>query len=237
MLKIVVIASAFAAACVTSDEPTAETAAGVGSGSGCYPPSLTTIVAPSPIMTELRTTNRVTVVVASSSFASSPTVTLQAFDANTNLPVSGWTITPPQIVTLPATGTAIAGFDVVIPSDSATLSANLRARAQAGGVTADGWGSITALRQVTLEWPAGLGSSPHTTLVPTEMQVRNGTVVRWYNADGIQHALHGQSGILHEMTSNGFPGAYFTAQATAPGVATWYCHTHGGTANHVTIIP
>jgi plastocyanin len=242
MGRVVSVGLVFAVACVATQQAETgevESATGSGSGSGsCATPALSVVLAPTPLATELRTTNRITVIVQTASFASTPTVTLSAFDASTNAAVTDWTISPAQTLAMPSTGTAVLAFDVTIPSDALTLAARVRARATYAGAAAETWGTITAAKQLTLEFASGTGAgAPHAGL-PQSLQVRAGTKVRFHNADEIQHVIHGDSvgGLYHEMVDAGPPGGLY--EVTITGDSHWYCHTHeAGTANRtITVV-
>jgi plastocyanin len=214
--------------------------AGSGSGSDSCPapPALAVALAPTPLATELRTTNHVTAIISTQSFASAGvTVELDAFDHTTHAAVAGWTITPAQWLAVPATGAVVAGFDVTIPSDSATLVADMRVRATDGTTIADASGTITVAQQLTIDIPVGTGATAPHAGMPDLLRVRSGTQLRFYNADEIQHAIHGDGGILHEQTTLGQPGTIFAVTVTADGA--WYCHTHelAADAHYVTVVP
>jgi plastocyanin len=227
-----VLLAGVAAACLTNEQDTEPTTTALGSGSGsCTTPALAVALAPTPLATELRTTNHITAIVSTNGLAGAATIRIDAINA------PDWTVSTPQTVAMPSTGTAVVGFDVTIPSDAATLTASIRVRATIGTTTADAFGQITAAKQITIVIPEGSGTtSYHTELGPDLLRIRAGTLLRWYNADTIAHAIHGQGGILHEMIDQGAPGTYFTATVNADG--TWYCHTHE--YNHprmVTVVP
>src|SRR5512140_3067805 len=105
--------------------------AGSGSGSGsgsdtCVIPELAVALAPTPLTTELRTTNHVSAIVSTQGFAGgTASVQLEAYDHTTHTLIPSWTITPAQTVALPGTGGTLVAFDVTIPSDSASLAADV----------------------------------------------------------------------------------------------------------------
>ncbi len=235
--------STVVAGCVADqvDETTAALGSGSGSGSACPAPVLAASLAPTPLTTELRTTNRITTFVTTTGYAGGTVlVKLEAWDASSHQPVSGWTITPQQTVLVPASGAVVLTFDVTIPSDSATLAADVRVRAMGGGYVVDGWGRIDVAKQVTIDIAEGTGSTNnHVGVGPDAMNVRAGTDLHFANHDTQAHVIHGQGGIVHEMVDGGgVPGGVYAVTVNASGL--WYCHTHEGGSGHVrtvTVVP
>lgn len=218
-----------------SNEATIEVASAVSSLGA----PLAIALAPSPITTQLMTTHHLTAIVTTAgATAGNATVSLAAVDSVTGAPAAGWTITPPQLVAVPATGAALVGFDVTIPGDSASLSVDLKAEAVLGALVADAPGHVDVAKHITITYAAGVGPiSPHAGLGPQSVTVRAGTVLDFVNADSIVHVTHGAGGIPHESSAGGRPGATYSVTVNSSGV--WYCHSHETTslARTVTVVP
>lgn len=201
--------------------------------------TLAIALGPSPITAQSMTTQHLTAIVTTAgATAGNATVSLAAVDSATGAPVTGWTITPAQTVALPATGAVVIGFDVTIPSNSASLSVDLTAHAALGTLAADAPGHIDVLKHVTIVIPAGAGAtSPHAGLGPQSLTVHAGTVIDFVNADTVTHVIHGSGGIPHEAITSGGPGTTYTVTVNSSGQ--WYCHTHENTglARTVTVVP
>jgi hypothetical protein len=231
--RISILCSLTLAACVTPATDDVANALGA-----CSAP-LAIALAPSPITAQSMTTQHLTAIVTTAGApAGNATVSLAAVDSVTGAPVTGWTITPAQTVALPATGAVIVGFDVTIPSNSASLSVDLTAHAALGALAADAPGHINVMSHITILIPAGAGATvPHPGLGPQSLSVRAGTVIDFVNADSVTHVIHGSGGIPHEMVTGGGPGTTYTIAVNASGQ--WYCHTHENTglARTVTVVP
>jgi hypothetical protein len=209
---------------------------GVDGASGGY---LTLALDRTTIASHIAATETVQATVTAHGGLSGDVVVVGTMRAPTDWTVGGAT----QFATLAADGSATVALGVSIPSDTAYLSGTLdvvtRTTAIDSVPDATATSNVTAIRELTIVFPAGTGSGrPHNVGYAT-LAVRTGTILHFSNQDSIPHALHGDGtgGILHEMNGGGQPGAVYSVTIT--GNDTWECHDHelAQDAHIVTLTP
>jgi hypothetical protein len=181
------------------------------------------------VSTELGKTDKITVTVQSmGGFAGTVNVTPSVMTGTTA--VTGWTLTPnPVSVDLVDGSSATIELSVKIPTDTVALSPTVKVDLASGSTTASVSSAFTVANQLTINIPAGTGTTSLHTQLPsanTPIRIHQGAKIVFHNADTIQHVIHGDGGIPHENLGAGMPGTDYTV--TPSSDATWYCHDHEG---------
>lgn len=180
------------------------------------------------VSSELGKTETLMVTVQSmDGFAGTVSVNASVLDGTTAL--TGFTLTPsPASVTLEPGMSQQVELKVTIPTDAAALSPSLKIDLGNGVTTTS---EFTIAKQVTVTIPAGTGTGGNHLMLPAPnapIRIRTGTKMIFRNADGANHVIHGNGGIPHENTALGQPNTDYVVTPTDD--ATWYCHSHEGTA-------
>lgn len=198
-------------------------------------PRVTAAVDKTTVMTELKSTNMVTVTVTGvDGFSGAVNLTAKAVDA-TNAPITGWTVAlDTQSVTLTENGTATAVVTLTIPSDSRTLSGSVVVDATSSAGTESVTSAVTAAKQVTLD----VTVTNNDCVYPGNVSVVSGTVVRFNNKNTVNFVIHSDGGALgvpHQGPGGGQspddpvtePNTAYARTTTASGAFGWYCHDLG----------
>jgi len=191
-------------------------------------------------MTELKTTNPITVTVTGAGGFSGKVDLAASVTDSSNAPIAGWTVELSQAsVTLPENGTAMVVATVKLPA----LNTDLTGTAKFTGTSAATTGTkivestVTALNQVTFalavnnttgacEYPADAGNQAN----PVALAL--GTTVRFFNTGTQNLVIHSGGIISHQgAPPNGTadpvtePNTAYEQLPTGTGSAVWYCHT------------
>lgn len=200
-----------------------------GTGGGTMnTPRVQASVDKTAVSSELGKTETLMVTVQSmNGFAGTVNINASVLDGTTAL--TGYTLTPsPASVTLEPGSSQQVELKVKIPTDAAALSPSLKVDLGNGVTTTS---AFTIAKQLTINIPAGTGTTSNHLMLPSPnapIRVRAGTKIVFHNADGTNHVIHGNGGIPHENTALGQPNTDYVV--TPSGDATWYCHSHEGSA-------
>ena len=169
------------------------------------------------------------VMLTSTGFAGTVTLTVLNAPATWNVAVGGG-----NVATLAANGNATKTVTITIPSNGAAAPTGQVLTVQA--VSASGTRTITKTITVTNEFivvmPNGTGAGTHWgTIVGTNVQLRVGTAFRFRNDDGTTHQIHFDGdipGFVHQPDPGITQGQSYVVTSTGAGVEdNVHCHIHG----------
>lgn len=204
--------------------------AGGGSQTDAAPiaqPKLAATLDKSTVATAIGETVTLSVVLTGSDgFEGAVTLTPTVTDAG-GTAITGWTMTQtPTATTLTKNGTATVQIAVMIPSDTASLAANVNVAITATGVTvAPLTSAFTVANTFTVHIKAGTGTGAtnHNDIFPQLLKLKTGATLIFQNDDTIVHRIHADGGFAHEPNDLQ-PGSQYKVVPT--GNATFYCHDH-----------
>ena len=211
-------------------------------------PRLSVMVDKATVSTELASANMVTVsMTGSGGFSGAITLSGTVVDT-AGVAIPGWTVGfNTATVNLTSNGTGSAVATVMIPSDSAALTGQVKITVTSSVGMQTATSDVTALKQVTINVTEQGGQCVYpTTASMMNMQVKAGTKVRFVNkfaADNV--AIHSQAKVQggisafgHEINTGHLPDTAYEVTVNQ-GASTWYCHAPGPTVNNlsVTVVP
>ncbi len=152
----------------------------------------------------------------------------------------------PSTVTLTAGQSSPAAYTITVPSNStgSALTATLKLDVTSSAGSQNLTSAISVTPRYTITYAAGTGTvgTNHPVLSGTQtanVTLKRGAIIRYINADTIQHDTHGGGIFDHQGTNGGQPGTSYEQPtlAAAPGsTGVLGCHEngHGGSAGYVT---
>lgn len=226
------------------------TAAGDGCSATCQVESVPRValtVDKPTISTELLTTNMVTLTLASEGgFSGDVGITGRAVDG-AGVAIPGWTVTVDATANIAAGGSSQVVASVVVPSNSASLTGEIKFDITSALGTETVSSAVTAANQISFSITLNGNNCVYPAKAVGNIEVAAGTKVRFVNDSTAGNIIIHQSegvitGVSHQGNGGTAPGTAYELNtngrvAGSNGTSNWYCHDRNNPNNMRLVAP